>query len=34
LSDTLIRSLIRHSYNEVIKKMPQKLKNETGISII
>ena len=34
LSDTLIRSLIRHSYNEVIKKMPRKLKEETGISLL
>ena len=34
LSDTLIRSLIRHSYNEVIKKMPRKLKDEAGIQLI
>ena len=34
LTDTLIRSLICHSYNEVIKKMPRKLKEETGISIL
>ena len=31
---TLIRSLIRHSYNEVIKKMPRKLKDEAGIQLI
>ena len=34
LTDKLIRSLICHSYNEVIKKMPRKLKEETGISIL
>ena len=34
LADALICSLIRHSYNEVIKKMPRKLKDETGIHII
>ena len=26
LSDDLIRSLIRHSYNEVVKKLPRKLR--------
>ena len=34
LPDTLIQSLIRHSYNEVIKKMPRKLKDEAGIQLI
>ena len=34
LPDSLIRSLIRHSYNEVIKKMPRKLKDEAGIQLI
>lgn len=31
LPDRLIHSLIRHSYNEVVKKMPRKLKNEANI---
>ena len=34
LPDTLIQALIRHSYNEVIKKMTRKLKDEAGIQII
>ena len=34
LPDALVQSLIRHSYNEVIKKMPRKLKDEAGIHMI
>lgn len=34
LPDTLIQSLICHSYNEVVKKMPKKLKSEKGISVL
>ena len=34
LPDVLVQSLIRHSYNEVIKKMPRKLKDEAGIHMI
>lgn len=35
LSDELIRSLIRHSYAQVVKKLPQRIKreNETILSI-
>ena len=31
LPDKLVQSLIRHSYNEVVKKMPRKLKAEANI---
>lgn len=34
LTDTLIRELICHSYNEVIKKMPKKLKVEKDIHLL
>ena len=34
LPDALVQSLIRHSYYEVIKKMPRKLKDEAGIHMI
>ena len=34
LSDTLVRHLIRHSYNEVVKKMPKKIKDEQHITKI
>ncbi len=34
LPDTLVHALIRHSYNEVIKKMPRKLKDKADIQII
>ena len=34
LPDALVHSLIRHSYNEVVKKMPRKLKDEAGIHMI
>ncbi|MBR3897599.1 MAG: MmcQ/YjbR family DNA-binding protein [Bacteroidaceae bacterium] len=34
LPDNLVQSLIRHSYNEVVKKMPRKLKSEKGISVL
>lgn len=32
LSDKLIQDLIRHSYNEVIKKLPKKIREEKNIS--
>lgn len=32
LSDMLIQDLIRHSYNEVIKKLPKKIREEKNIS--
>ena len=31
LPDKLVQLLIRHSYNEVVKKMPRKLKTEANI---
>ncbi len=34
LPDNLVQSLIRHSYNEVVKKMPRKLKSEKDISVL
>ena len=34
LPDTLIQSLICHIYNDVVKKMPKKLKSEKGISVL
>lgn len=34
LPDNLVQSLIRHSYNEVVKKIPRKLKSEKGISVL
>lgn len=30
LPDTLIKHLIRHSYNEVVKKMPKRVREERG----
>lgn len=34
LPDDLVRQLIRHSYNEVVKKMPKRLKTEAGICLL
>lgn len=34
LADTLVQELIRHSYNEVVKKMPKKLKSEQNIKTL
>ena len=34
LTDKLIQSLIRHSYNEVVKKLPRRTKEELHISLI
>lgn len=34
LTNHLIESLIKHSYNEVIKKMSNKLRNETGLYLL
>lgn len=34
LPDTLIKHLIRHSYNEVVKKMPKRMKEERGIGML
>ena len=34
LPDTLIKHLIRHSYNEVVKKMPKRMKEERGIGLL
>ena len=34
LPDNLVQSLIQHSYNEVVKKMPRKLKSEKDISVL
>ena len=34
LPDALVQALVRHSYNEVVKKMPRKLKDEAGIQLI
>ena len=34
LPDNLICSLIRHSYNEVVKKIPKTMKKETGINLL
>ncbi|MBR3860135.1 MAG: hypothetical protein IKJ18_09060 [Bacteroidaceae bacterium] len=34
LPDTLIKHLIRHSYNEVVKKMPKRVREERGIGAL
>ncbi|MBQ8362205.1 MAG: MmcQ/YjbR family DNA-binding protein [Bacteroidaceae bacterium] len=34
LPDNLICSLIRHSYNEVVKKISKKIKKEAGINLL
>lgn len=34
LSDSLVRSLVRHSYNEVVKKMPKRVKEEKRIALL
>lgn len=34
LSDELIRHLICHSYNEVVKKLPRKVKESEGIRLL
>lgn len=34
LTDTLVKQLIRHSYNEVVKKMPKHIKMEQGIGLL
>lgn len=34
LPDGLVRSLICHSYNEVVKKMPKRVKSEAGIQLL
>ncbi len=34
LTDELIKSLIRHSYNEVVRKLPRRLKDERNIALI
>ena len=34
LTDTLIRKLICHSYNEVVKKIPQKIKVEKSLYLL
>ena len=34
LPDNLVQSLIRHSYNEVVKKISKKIKEEKGINLI
>ena len=34
LSDELVKHLIRHSYNEVVKKLPRKVKDEKNIKLL
>ena len=34
LPDSLVRQLIRHSYNEVVKKLPKKICRENAISTL
>lgn len=34
LSDELIKHLVRHSYNEVVKKLPKRIREEKGIVIL
>ena len=34
LPNEFVKHLIRHSYNEVIKKLPRKIKDEKGIKLL
>ena len=34
LRDELVKYLIRHSYNEVVKKLPRKVKEEKNIGLL
>ena len=34
LTDCLVQNLIRHSYNEVVRKLPKKIREEKQINII
>ena len=34
LTDDLVRHLIRHSYNEVIRKLSRRIKDEKGIKLV
>lgn len=34
LPDELVKHLIRHSYNEVVKKLPRKVKDEKNIGLL
>lgn len=34
LPDKLVKHLIRHSYNEVVKKLPRKIKDEKNIGLL